>query len=369
MTQMMTSLQSLLQQAEAQKQQQQLLHQQQLEQQMQELRNQAQLQQLQLQEQLASFQHRPRMKEKKQREKKPEKVFDPSAYTQQISELVARNQELLRAEGDLDLQHQLLADSLKGKLLFMQSQLDTLNGNISQESAKSIQFQIDIQKQEETKQGLQKQLQDTKETMTSELNETTARLSSEFGEMKADHASKIQLAESELKAARDLEERQTQTIADLKQLLIDQERDTESLNQQIRTCETVRKRLHNEIQELKGNVRVICRVRPLLGKETTDGARFLFTKNPQELLLEETNLKDVTGSTTSSQKYPFKFDRVFAPTTGQREVFEEIAHLVQSSLDGFNCCIFAYGQTGKHSLRSYRATLVPFFTPSEPTSI
>ena len=35
--------------------------------------------------------------------------------------------------------------------------------------------------------------------------------------------------------------------------------------------ETMRRKLHNQLQEAKGNVRVMCRVRPLLPKEQNDG--------------------------------------------------------------------------------------------------
>jgi hypothetical protein len=42
----------------------------------------------------------------------------------------------------------------------------------------------------------------------------------------------------------------------------------------------------------------------------------------------------------------YGFDAVFGPTIGQQAVFEDTRHLVQSALDGFNVCIFAYGQTG-----------------------
>lgn len=44
----------------------------------------------------------------------------------------------------------------------------------------------------------------------------------------------------------------------------------------------------------------------------------------------------------------FTFDQVFTPETrgGQEEVFEDVKMLVQSAVDGYNVCIFAYGQTG-----------------------
>lgn len=43
----------------------------------------------------------------------------------------------------------------------------------------------------------------------------------------------------------------------------------------------------------------------------------------------------------------FDFDRVFGPEVQQAGVFEDVSQLVTSALDGYNVCIFAYGQTGE----------------------
>ena len=58
---------------------------------------------------------------------------------------------------------------------------------------------------------------------------------------------------------------------------------------------------------------------------------------------------------TSLLPQAFDFDRAFPPESSQGEVFEDVSPLVTSALDGYNVCIFAYGQTG--TLAAPRATL------------
>ena len=108
--------------------------------------------------------------------------------------------------------------------------------------------------------------------------------------------------------------------------------------------EMVRRKLHNTIQELKGNIRVFCRVRPMMGEEVGADDDGYLIKYPEGA--------EVAGRAVELQhgqkgpQYNFSFDKVFQPHEEQEKVFEEISLLVQSALDGYKVCIFAYGQTG-----------------------
>ncbi|XP_030443942.1 kinesin-like protein KIN-14N [Syzygium oleosum] len=104
--------------------------------------------------------------------------------------------------------------------------------------------------------------------------------------------------------------------------------------------EKLRKKLHNTILELKGNIRVFCRVRPLLPDESSSEAKVISYPTSMEALGRGIDLVQ------NGQKYPFTFDKVFMPDSSQEDVFVEISQLVQSALDGYKVCIFAYGQTG-----------------------
>ncbi|KAF9972516.1 kinesin-like nuclear fusion protein [Actinomortierella ambigua] len=144
------------------------------------------------------------------------------------------------------------------------------------------------------------------------------------------------------------------TIEDLEKQLAASEATVKDLEQKIRNEETIRRRLHNTIQELKGNIRVFCRVRPIVAlsetasptnkAETTSAVIRYPDQEGREIEFSQAS-ETITG-TQVSKTYPFIFDKVFPPSSTQEDVFEEISQLVQSALDGYNVCIFAYGQTG-----------------------
>ncbi|KAK6470119.1 carboxy-terminal kinesin 2-like isoform X5 [Huso huso] len=143
--------------------------------------------------------------------------------------------------------------------------------------------------------------------------------------------------EMDLSRERALSAQRLQEVRELTQSNAEQ---TDKLHQ----GEMERRALHNTLLELKGNIRVFCRVRPLLDGGQQQSS---FEIQPQDktIVLVKTEESHI-GKEKELHKYPFKFDHVFPPQCSQQQVFSEISLLVQSALDGYNVCSFAYGQTG-----------------------
>lgn len=106
------------------------------------------------------------------------------------------------------------------------------------------------------------------------------------------------------------------------------------------------RQLHNEYLSLKGNIRVFCRIRPFSGHGDDRELRLEVAEDAASVVVHSGPLRNVTGSTTHSNSWSFAFDHIFRPQASQADVFEEVALLVQSALDGYKVAIFAYGQTG-----------------------
>ncbi|NWW40213.1 KIFC3 protein, partial [Panurus biarmicus] len=127
----------------------------------------------------------------------------------------------------------------------------------------------------------------------------------------------------------------------------------------------LRKKCHNELVRLKGNIRVFGRVRPITkedgeGPEAANAVTFDADDDAVLYLLHK------------GKQVSFELDKVFPPQASQEEVgatiqtacvsgggshllltlpclpqvFQEVQALVTSCIDGYNVCIFAYGQTG-----------------------
>ncbi|MBA0567338.1 hypothetical protein Golob_012081, partial [Gossypium lobatum] len=90
------------------------------------------------------------------------------------------------------------------------------------------------------------------------------------------------------------------------------------------------------------NVQVLLRCRPLSEDEQKMNASRVISCN--ELKREVTVLQNVANKQVDRV---FTFDKVFGPKAQQRTIYDQaIAPIVNEVLDGFNCTVFAYGQTG-----------------------
>ncbi|XP_076888993.1 kinesin-like protein KIN-14J [Bidens hawaiensis] len=103
---------------------------------------------------------------------------------------------------------------------------------------------------------------------------------------------------------------------------------------------TENRKLYNEVQDLKGNIRVYCRIRPFLKGQSQRQTTIEYIGDNGELV--------VTNPSKAAKESHrlFKFNKVFSPAATQEEVFVDTQLLIRSVLDGYNVCIFAYGQTG-----------------------
>ncbi|XP_016122602.1 kinesin-like protein KIFC3 [Sinocyclocheilus grahami] len=101
----------------------------------------------------------------------------------------------------------------------------------------------------------------------------------------------------------------------------------------------LRRKYHEQLVELKGNIRVLCRVKPVLKEDQhEEGQTVVVTTDP--------NNESALTVLSKGKAKNFELDKVFHPQATQEEVFQEIEPLITSCIDGYHVCIFAYGQTG-----------------------
>ncbi|XAR68983.1 Plus-end-directed kinesin ATPase [Bertholletia excelsa] len=100
--------------------------------------------------------------------------------------------------------------------------------------------------------------------------------------------------------------------------------------------------LKRQDKDQEVNVQVLLRCRPLNDDEQKLNVPKLITCN--EHRREVTVLQSVANKQVDRV---FTFDKVFGPKAQQRSIYDQaIAPIVNEVLEGFNCTVFAYGQTG-----------------------
>ncbi|XP_005102127.1 carboxy-terminal kinesin 2 isoform X2 [Aplysia californica] len=274
-------------------------------------------------------------------------------YNDRIVQLESQNQKL---SGDV-VEKEMASETavkeiqeLKNKLNAAEQEFETTKRTLQRE-IDDLQFQKStLDRQKITLEG---ELAASMKEISG-LKATVAEMTSAQATVRAE----LETAKLQLDAAFKDISNLKQTVQDRDNTLKIRDESIESYQEKERNHETERRKLHNTIQELKGNIRVFCRIRPLLGDELlgNDGVinhmnfpdmdgKVLEMDKLSDMSVNESVLNSTKGGRAVS-KYEFSFDRVFQPESSQADVFEEISQLVQSALDGYNVCIFAYGQTG-----------------------
>lgn len=169
------------------------------------------------------------------------------------------------------------------------------------------------------------------ETAVAELDEQVKMLTAETKELRKSLA-----GASELQAQLEAAQAAQAELAETKVAVATLEKDMAELSARFKDEQLLRKKYYNQIEDMKGKIRVYCRCRPLSGSERERGNHVIVTF-PDDMTV------DVATERGSKQ---FVYDTCFGMDSTQDQVFEDTERLVQSCVDGFNVCVFAYGQTG-----------------------
>ncbi|KAF7043023.1 hypothetical protein CFC21_052487 [Triticum aestivum] len=107
-----------------------------------------------------------------------------------------------------------------------------------------------------------------------------------------------------------------------------------ALRSRQRHLNRTRREALDKLIDLKGSIRVFCRVQPSISTSN------IKIKSPVTVEQENIAVRAV------GIKKDFSVDRVFDQESTQDDVFHEVRPILRSALDGHNVCILAFGQTG-----------------------
>lgn len=258
-----------------------------------------------------------------------------------------------RTADEIELARQV--DEARGEAEELRLQLDELRQRYEQELLEVREqacrdreeaLANEARSREERLQAEREELQKELERLDQEKQEAIRRHEQIAVEREQVYSAEKQMLDLQLEELQSLIKGKEAAIQSKDERLTAMESEYENTLQKYQTEVKERRRIFNMLQEVRGNIRVFCRVRPLLAAELAERPPVPYNPTfPEEhaIVLHESK----EGATSSYIKaHQFEFDRVFSDRHSQQDVFAEVAPLVTSVMDGFNVCIFAYGQTG-----------------------
>jgi hypothetical protein len=166
-----------------------------------------------------------------------------------------------------------------------------------------------------------------------------------------------------LAATKARQEADGQQLFEVQQLLKQKDREvTEAKKQMMAEKQRLwaesdlRRKLHNDLQEIKGNIRVLARIRPIDSYSPKRRANAeINCRVVDSDSLVDNHIAIYNGSRKAQQS--FEFDACFSNGATNADVFDEVSAAITSVLDGYNVSMMAYGQTGSGKTHTMHGTV------------
>ncbi|KAJ0234386.1 Kinesin-like protein KIN-14E [Hirschfeldia incana] len=244
------------------------------------------------------------------------------------------NQRLYKIQSELEVRNKELHIAVENskRLLSQNKILEQNVFNIENKKTEEVENQKRYEQERKVLKLRVSELENKLDVLTQDLDRAKGTIESKNSDMKLLQNNLKELEElREMKE--DIDRKNEQTAAILKM----QGAQLAELEILYKEEQVLRKRYYNTIEDMKGKIRVYCRIRPLNEKESSERERQMLT-SVDEFTVEHPWKDD--------KRKQHIYDRVFDMHASQDDVFEDTKYLIQSAVDGYNVCIFAYGQTG-----------------------
>ena len=212
--------------------------------------------------------------------------------------------------------------SQKRELMNFHDELDSIKKKHAREIA---DLEADLRKRDRRVQELEEDLRLSAQDLSRERSNSSV-LRATISEQSTTHVAlkaQINALQAQFTAVQASSDSNSSTAAEYRLKWEDAERKVQQLEQDLQDAEMSRRRLHNMVQELKGNIRVFCRVRPPLPSELTaepgempkDASEVTARiEYPDRLDHKEIVLNSTSESATGQERketWQFTFDRVW----------------------------------------------------------
>ena len=296
------------------------------------------------QERIASLTQESKELEKQVKELEQNKAALTAENLQLSTDRAAFEERMLKAEQESKEGREQLEEELRRFKAHMEVTLDKLQKELNASKQTFAEREHEFEAQLETLQEMYDSEKDKNNALESELSATQATFQ-QAGNSSKEQLDKLYAVSKEAEMLK----RKLEDISSVKQSKAEIELELKQANQKLFEAEKLARSLRNEIQDLKGTVRVVARLRPFKkgeeGGESDEKNKVLCGVDDATVHL---SLESSSNTGNAMRSHDFKFNRSFGPSTTQHQMFEEVSCFIQSAIDGYNVCLFSYGQTGRY---------------------